>query len=62
MGLAQDRKHAADDLVDRRELADTFVKNPADVVKLNQRVGVTVLGVDIERKRITLSLKREPAL
>jgi uncharacterized protein len=49
-----------DGLVHISQLADTFVKNPADVVKLNQRVSVTVLGVDIERKRITLSLKRVP--
>ena len=51
-----------DGLVHISQLADTFVKNPADVVKLNQRVSVTVLGVDIERKRITLSLKRAPDL
>ena len=39
------------------ELADGFVKNPADVVKVNQRVTVTVLAVDVERGRISLSLK-----
>jgi protein Tex len=36
------------------------VKNPAEIVKVNQRVTVTVLNVDIERKRITLSMKHYP--
>jgi uncharacterized protein len=33
------------------------VHNPADVVKLHQKVMVTVLDVDKERKRISLSMK-----
>jgi uncharacterized protein len=49
-----------DGLVHISQLSDTFVKNPADIVKLNQRVSVTVLNVDIERKRITLSMKKAP--
>ncbi|MEW6117829.1 MAG: Tex family protein [Nitrospirota bacterium] len=47
-----------DGLVHISELADKFVKNPADVVKVHQRVMVTVLAVDLERKRISLSMKR----
>jgi uncharacterized protein len=46
-----------DGLVHISQLADGFVKNPADVVKVHQKVTVTVLDVDITRKRITLSLK-----
>jgi uncharacterized protein len=46
-----------DGLAHKSELADTFVKNPAEVVKLNQHVSVTVLNVDLPRKRISLSLK-----
>jgi uncharacterized protein len=38
------------------------VKSPADVVKVNQKVAVTVLSVDPERKRISLSMKKTPAL
>ena len=44
-------------LVHKSELADKFVKNPTDIVKLHQRVSVAVLNVDLPRKRIALSMK-----
>jgi uncharacterized protein len=50
-----------DGLVHVSELADRFVKNPADVVKVQQRVTVTVLEVDIARRRISLSMKSKPS-
>ncbi len=50
-----------DGLVHLSELADTFVKSPGEVVKLNQKVEVTVLAVDLERNRISLSMKKFPA-
>ncbi|MBT8343080.1 MAG: S1 RNA-binding domain-containing protein, partial [Desulfatitalea sp.] len=46
-----------DGLVHVSELADRFVKDPAEVVKVQQRVRVTILTVDLERKRIGLSMK-----
>ncbi len=46
-----------DGLVHVSQLADHFVKNPADEVKVRQQVEVTVLEVDIKRKRISLSMK-----
>jgi len=46
-----------DGLVHISQLADCFVKNPADIVKVHQKVTVTVLDVDLDRKRISLSLK-----
>jgi uncharacterized protein len=46
-----------DGLVHISQLADRFVKDPADVVKLQQKVMVTVLDVDLQRKRISLSMK-----
>jgi protein Tex len=49
-----------DGLVHLSEMADRFVKTPADVVKVNQKVEVTVLAVDAERKRISLSMKKTP--
>jgi uncharacterized protein len=49
-----------DGLVHISQLSDTFVRDPADIVKLNQRVSVTVLSVDIERRRIVLSMKQAP--
>jgi uncharacterized protein len=50
-----------DGLVHISRLADRFVKNPAEIVKVRQNVDVTVLEVDIGRKRISLSMrKNEP--
>lgn len=48
-----------DGLVHISELADSFVKNPNDIVKVHQRVTVTVLNVDLHRRRISLSLKNK---
>jgi uncharacterized protein len=49
-----------DGLVHISEMADRFVKSPGDVVKVSQKVKVTVLAVDAERKRISLSMKKSP--
>jgi uncharacterized protein len=49
-----------DGLVHISHLADKFIENPADVVKVHQQVQVTVLDVDVSRKRIALSLKSDP--
>lgn len=48
-----------DGLVHISQLADRFIKDPAEVVKVGQQVMVRVLEVDQQRKRIALSL-REP--
>ncbi len=47
-----------DGLVHISQLANRFVKDPAEVVRVQQRVNVTVLEVDLKRKRIALSMKR----
>ena len=49
-----------DGLVHISQLADRFVRNPGEIVKVNQRVQVTVLQVDVDRKRISLSMKSGP--
>lgn len=49
-----------DGLVHISQLADKFVSDPADVVKVQQKVQVTVTEVDLERKRIALSMKADP--
>jgi uncharacterized protein len=49
-----------DGLVHISELADRFVRNPHEVVKVNQKVTVTVIGVDRERNRISLLLRKSP--
>ncbi len=49
-----------DGLVHVSQLADTFVKDPSEVVKVSQRVNVTVTEVDLARKRIALSMRSRP--
>jgi uncharacterized protein len=49
-----------DGLVHISKLADHFVKRPADIVKIQQHVEVTVLEVDMQRKRILLSMQKNP--
>ncbi len=46
-----------DGLVHISRMADRFVKNPADIVKVQQKITVTVLEVDLTRNRISLSMK-----
>jgi len=48
-----------DGLVHISKLSDHFVKNPADVVKVHQKVKVHVLEIDIARKRISMSMKKD---
>lgn len=47
-----------DGLVHISQLADTYVKNPADHVSLNQEVMVRIIEVDAKRGRINLSMKQ----
>ncbi len=51
MGVKQDG------LIHISHLANCFISNPNEAVKLGQKVMVTVLEVNISRKRIALSLK-----
>ena len=46
-----------DGLVHISQLADRYVKDPHQVVKVQQKVMVTVLDVDLARRRISLSMK-----
>ncbi|GFO76147.1 protein Tex [Bathymodiolus platifrons methanotrophic gill symbiont] len=48
-----------DGLVHISHLADVFVKDPRDVVKTGEMVKVKVLEIDVARKRIALSMKKE---
>ena len=49
-----------DGLVHLSQIADKFVKDAGDVLKVRQVIEVTVLAVDRERKRISLTLKKNP--
>lgn len=46
-----------DGLVHVSQIADRYVEDPSKVVKLHQQVTVRVLNVDLQRKRIQLSMK-----
>jgi uncharacterized protein len=48
-----------DGLIHISQMADKYVSNPAEIVKIHQHVKVKVLSVDIERKRIQLSMKEK---
>jgi len=45
-----------DGLVHISQMADRFVRNPAEIVSTGQKLQVKVLSVDIGRKRISLSM------
>ena len=47
-----------DGLVHISQMADRFVKNPADIVKVQQKVTVTILDIDMDRNRIALSMRQ----
>lgn len=46
-----------DGLVHISQMSDQYIKDPNEIVKLNQKVNVRVAELDIERKRISLSMK-----
>ena len=48
-----------DGLVHKSQMADRFVKHPLDIVKVGDVVEVRILDVDLKRKRISLSMKKE---
>ncbi|MBN2687122.1 MAG: S1 RNA-binding domain-containing protein, partial [Deltaproteobacteria bacterium] len=49
-----------DGLIHVSEMADRFVRNPHDILKVNQQVTVTVVDVDEKRNRIALSMRERP--
>ena len=51
-----------DGLVHLSELSDSYVSDPASVVKAGDRLQVTVIGVDQARGRISLSAKSNPVI
>lgn len=49
-----------DGLVHVSEIADRFVRDPAEVVKTGDRIKVRVIGVDKARNRVSLSARTKP--
>jgi protein Tex len=49
-----------DGLVHISHLGDKFIKDPKEVIAVQQKVMVTVVEVDVSRKRIGLSMKSDP--
>ncbi|HLW21096.1 MAG TPA: Tex family protein [Cyclobacteriaceae bacterium] len=49
-----------DGLVHLSHIADRYISDPNEVVSVNQKVEVTVMEVDLPRKRIGLSMKKDP--
>ena len=46
-----------DGLVHISQLANRYVKDPSDIVRVGQKVTVSVLDIDLVKKRISLSMK-----
>jgi uncharacterized protein len=51
-----------DGLVHISQLADVFVKDPNEHVKVGQKTHVTVTEIDLARKRLALSMKSQPEI
>ena len=51
-----------DGLVHVSQLSDRFIKDPSEIVKVQQKVTVSVIEVDLPRKRIALSMKAAPVI
>ena len=51
-----------DGLIHLSELSDSYVSDPSQVVKTGDKIKVTVIGVDVERARISLSAKTNPVI
>jgi len=51
-----------DGLVHISEMSDSYVRDPNTVLKVRQKVSVTVTDVDLSRKRIALSMKSNPVI
>jgi len=51
-----------DGLVHVSQICDRFIKDPSEVLKVQQKVMVTVMEVDLPRKRIALSMKAAPTI
>jgi protein Tex len=49
-----------DGLIHISHLSDQFIKDPKEAVTVQQKVNVTVVEVDVARKRIGLSMKSDP--
>jgi uncharacterized protein len=48
-----------DGLVHISQLSDSFVSDPTEFIKVNEKVSVTVMEVDMERNRISLTMKSD---
>lgn len=51
----------SDGLVHKSQMANYYVANPTDVVKVGQQVKVKVIAVDLEREKVSLSMKDDSA-
>jgi len=51
----------SDGLVHKSQMANYYVANPVDVVKVGQQVKVKVIDIDLEREKVSLSMKDDSA-
>ena len=46
-----------DGLLHVSQIANRFIKNPLDIINVGEIIDVTITGIDIQRGRISLSMK-----
>ena len=51
-----------DGLLHISQLADRYVKDPNEIVKVAQKVQVRVLSVDMDRRRIALTMRKDKSI
>lgn len=51
----------SDGLVHKSQMANYYVTNPIEVVKVGQQVKVKVIDIDLEREKVSLSMKDDSA-
>ena len=44
-------------LIHKSQIADRFIEDPSEILRLYEEIKVNVLEVDLDRKRVALSLK-----
>ena len=49
-----------DGLVHISQISNKFIKHPSDVLKVGEQLNVKVLSVDVQKKRIQLTIKDCP--
>ena len=51
-----------DGLVHKSQMANHYVSNPIEIVSVGQKVSVKVLDIDLEREKVSLTMKNQSSM